>query len=62
MNPNIDFNETYSVCNDDNECFVALPVPGDGNCFFHAIMVKKMNCQKEKEMNRNMRIHYFFFR
>jgi len=27
------------VYNEDNECFVALPVPDDGNCvFFHAIL------------------------
>jgi len=33
----INFNEHYVLRNNNNEWFVALPVPGDGSCFFHSI-------------------------
>lgn len=34
---NIDFTQNYLVQNESGELFVALAVPGDGNCFFHCI-------------------------
>lgn len=33
----VDFDNVYIVHDKHRNCYKALPVPGDGNCIFHAI-------------------------